>query len=117
MSVTSQSRQRLRQTMQSLEMADEILDLLEAAAANSQNFAQSFLVGDWISSDSGDTYSLTVVHNLNTLRPEISVYDSSAPAQKVDLHSVLIVNSNTVTIKVSQQSSDARFAGQIVVDV
>lgn len=35
--------------MQSIEKADEIINVLDTAAANSVNYTQSFLITDWVS--------------------------------------------------------------------
>lgn len=114
MSISLATRQRLRQTLRSLEMADEIIDLLNQASEDSVNFIQNFSVLDWVSSESGDTYSLTITHNLNTLKPEVAVYENDL---EVNLHKVQVVDSNTVKLFVSQASSDSRFAGKVIIDV
>lgn len=114
MSISMSTRQRLRQTLKNLEMADEIVNALDQASQDSVNFTQTFGLMDWVSSESGDTYSLTIVHNLNTLKPEVTIYENDF---KVDLHKIQVVNSNTVRLYVSQASSDSRFVGRVIIDV
>lgn len=115
MSISAQARKRFRLILQSLEDADEILDLLEEAAADSVNYSQSFTVGNWVSAEAGDLYSLTVTHNLNKINVQVSVRDTTG--QLVQPHRVSIPNSNQVIIYVTQSSADARFAGTVTVDV
>jgi len=114
MSISSATRQRLRQTLKNVEIADEILNALDQASIDAVNYSQNFLVADWASSEAGDTYSLTVAHNLNTLKPEVLVYESNV---KVEVHKIQIVDNNTVKLFVSQAGSDARFAGKVIIDV
>lgn len=117
MPVSFAARQRLRQTMHNTELADEIIQLLDVATANSSNYTQSFVIADWMSNDSGDTYSLTINHNLNTNKPMIEVIDDSAPNEIIELHKKQIVNANTIVLKVTQNGADARFNGRVTIDV
>lgn len=115
MAISEQARRRFRVILQNIEDADEILNLLDDAASASVNYSQSFNVGNWVSAESGDLYSLAVNHNLGKTNVQVSVRDSSG--QLVQPHKISIVNSNQLIIYVTQAGSDARFQGTVTVDV
>ena len=69
-----------------------------------------FVIADWV--DQGDTYFIDVIHNLNTSCPSVHVFESG---QEVWTHGIIIVDSNTVRIKVTNAGSDCRFSGTGVI--
>jgi len=70
-----------------------------------------FELTDWFSTDMGDTFSIDVAHDLNTLVPSIHIFEDGT--QEVWAHAIRIIDANTVRIKVTQMSADCRFAGKV----
>lgn len=116
MAISSDTRTKLRIAVQNIESADEIVDNIDIALSNASNFAQNFVTGDWIASDGNDLYSIDIVHNLNTLSPEIKVYEIDAVYKQVIPHLIRIINNNTIRISVSRIDVDCRFSGRTIID-
>ena len=70
----------------------------------------NILIGDWFSTDAGETFSIDITHTLNTVNVTVDIYEGN---QIVWAEDVLVLDVNTVRIKVSQAEVDARFNGTI----
>lgn len=113
MSISLATRQKLRQAVQNIEAADEIVNALDLT---STNYQASFTVGQWQSTDSGDTYSIDFSHNLGTIYPVVRVYEIGSEDVEVQPHKIKVINSNSVRVSVTQSGVDARFNGRVTID-
>jgi hypothetical protein len=75
-------------------------------------FKKIFDIGDWFSTDSGDTYSIDITHNFDSENIQVSTWEG---ADEVHLHQVRKIDTNNLRIKVAQRGKDCRFAGCIVI--
>ena len=71
-----------------------------------------FDLTDWFLTDAGDTYSIDVAHDLNTLYPSINIFEDNS---EVFAHNIRIIDENTVRIKVAAAGSDCRFPGRGII--
>lgn len=79
-------------------------------------FYLTFSIGDWFSSDAGDTYSIDINHNLDILFPNTQVWDADDGNDTVWLHRTRIIDSNNLRISVSNAGADGRFNGTIRIE-
>lgn len=71
------------------------------------SYKDDFEIADWTLS--GDSYYLDMAHNLGTLSPAYSIYESSAPVHVNDSY---VVDENTLRLYIPAVP-DLRFAGKI----
>lgn len=82
---------------------------------NSQSFTKQINVSDWLSYQDDKYYYIDVTHSLNSLTPDVTVYNNDNLPKEISVHSILIVNANTVKILIGNSFSDDRFQGKVTI--
>lgn len=88
----------------------------DSSSIAGQVYYEAFTLGDWFVSDSGDTYSVDITHNLDVSFPDTTVFEVGLETEPVWLHKIKVLDSNSIRLTVSRRGADGRFSGTVRVE-